>query len=689
MVLDPQLPAHLAHWGIDVMRMEKSEKSMAELEIDQNLSLEFDKITEAGAALQPLTGPGYVGLVNLGNSCYMNSVLQVLWALPELRSRYVDAAAAIYGSAPQDPSSDFAAQFAKIGTALLTGNTKAPPPAPAPVAAPAAAAAAGEGAAAAGAADGPQPMSCEAEGVETEGGSQAGVQGQQGSGHSVKPQAFKSLVGRGHPEFSSGRQQDAQEYFGHLLEVASRAEHAAGARLAAAAVQEGSDAVPQAGQASLEGPTARLFKFGTEDRIQCGVTGRVAYISSESTCLGLHIPLEAAENLADLQRYQERQQKRQKVKGEEAEPGAAAAAAVTAATKHEEEEARVVPRVPFSACLAGYAGDSLVEGYYSLAAGKNTQAIKRTRFSSFPPYLLVQLQRYYTDDSWQPRKKEVEVPAPQHLDLEGLRGQGLQPGEQLQPDDGPSATQTATANPSAATPSTTPPPPTADETIVGQLVSMGFTANASRRAALAVGNSNADAATAWACEHMEDPDFNDALPEPAAAEAAGAAGGGGGAAAVAAAQPSIPEPSPDSLAMLAAMGFTERQARGALAACQGSMERAADWLFSREGDLEAAVEAVLGGGGAGGGAGVAGPDAAAAAGPAAGPAAAPLPLLDGPGRYELLGIVSHIGANTGCGHYVAHVKKDGRWAIFDDEKVAASEAPPFDRGYLYLYRRCE
>jgi hypothetical protein len=40
----------------------------------------------------------------------------------------------------------------------------------------------------------------------------------------------------------------------------------------------------------------------------------------------------------------------------------------------------------------------------------------------------VQLQRYYTDDSWQPRKKEVEVPAPQHLDLEGLRGQGLQVG---------------------------------------------------------------------------------------------------------------------------------------------------------------------------------------------------------------------------------------------------------------------
>lgn len=29
----------------------------------------------------------------------------------------------------------------------------------------------------------------------------------------------------------------------------------------------------------------------------------------------------------------------------------------------------------------------------------------------------------------------------------------------------------------------------------------------------------------------------------------------------------------------------------------------------------------------------------------------------------------------------------GRWVIFNDEKVAASEHPPFDRGYLYLFKR--
>lgn len=62
-------------------------------------------------------------------------------------------------------------------------------------------------------------------------------------------------------------------------------------------------------------------------------------------------------------------------------------------------------------------------------------------------------------------------------------------------------------------------------------------------------------------------------------------------------------------------------------------------------------------------------------------------VLDGPGEYELLGIISHMGKNTMCGHYVCHVKKDGRWVIFNDEKVAASAHPPLDLGYLYLFKR--
>jgi ubiquitin carboxyl-terminal hydrolase 5/13 len=46
-----------------------------------------------------------------------------------------------------------------------------------------------------------------------------------------------------------------------------------------------------------------------------------------------------------------------------------------------------------------------------------------------------------------------------------------------------------------------------------------------------------------------------------------------------------------------------------------------------------------------------------------------------------------MGSNTACGHYVCHIKKDGRWVLFNDEKVALSEKPPMDLGYMYFFKR--
>lgn len=51
--------------------------------------------------------------------------------------------------------------------------------------------------------------------------------------------------------------------------------------------------------------------------------------------------------------------------------------------------------------------------------------------------------------------------------------------------------------------------------------------------------------------------------------------------------------------------------------------------------------------------------------------------------------ISHIGKNTGSGHYVAHVKRDGQWVIYNDEKVALSENPPLQHAYLYLFQRSD
>jgi ubiquitin carboxyl-terminal hydrolase 5/13 len=89
-----------------------------------------------------------------------------------------------------------------------------------------------------------------------------------------------------------------------------------------------------------------------------------------------------------------------------------------------------------------------------------------------------------------------------------------------------------------------------------------------------------------------------------------------------------------------------------LQACNGNIERTADWLFSHMDDMDAAVRCVLEGqaqqsqGGVRGSAGQSRSEASA--------------VQDGPGVYELVGFISHMGSNTACGHYVCHIKKEGR-----------------------------
>ena len=66
----------------------QTDATMTELEIDMNMRIgEWSIIQESGKKLVPRFGSGYTGMRNLGNSCYLNSVMQVMFTLPEFRQR--------------------------------------------------------------------------------------------------------------------------------------------------------------------------------------------------------------------------------------------------------------------------------------------------------------------------------------------------------------------------------------------------------------------------------------------------------------------------------------------------------------------------------------------------------------------------------------------------------------------------
>ena len=185
--------------------------------------------------------------------------------------------------------------------------------------------------------------------------------------------------------------------------------------------------------------------------------------------------------------------------------------------------------------------------------------------------------RYYEDEKRVARKMEVLVGMQHSINLEHLRAAGPQPDERMQP------TSDAGGAPAAAVPTPSGPQPSAE--IVANLAAVlggGFSENAFKRAALAVGNSDANAAMNWLLTHSEDADINSPLEQPAGGGAAAAAASGGGGAAGGG--------DAESVGQIVDMGFNERQARAALKAGGGGVDRAVAWLFDQGDQLDAEVE---------------------------------------------------------------------------------------------------
>ncbi|KAJ8763625.1 hypothetical protein K2173_003097 [Erythroxylum novogranatense] len=537
-VLDPLLAQHLAFFGIDFSSLQKTEMTTAERELDQNTNFDWNRIQESGEDVEPIFGPGYTGLVNLGNSCYMAATIQVVFSTHYFCSRYytTQSLKMAFEMAPADPTVDLNMQLTKLAHGLLSGKYSVP-----------------------------------------------AQEKQEG----IPPCMFKSIIAASHPEFSSMRQQDALEFFLHFLDQVERV---------------------NGGRPELD--PSRSFKFGIEDRILCS-SGKVAYNRRLDYILSLNIPLHEAINKDELEAFQ-------KLKAVKLSEG-----------KDVSADDIVRPRVPLEACLANFSAPEEVQDFYSTALKAKTTALKTAGMTSFPDYLVLHMRKFVMEEGWVPKKLNVYIDVPDIIDISHMRSKGLQPGEELLPDDVPGKEVEVVAS----------------EDIVSQLVSMGFNHLHCRKAAINTSNVGVEEAMNWLLSHMDDPDIDIPISQ-------GLHG---------------VEIDQSKVDKLISFGFQEAVARKALKSSGGDIEKATDWIFSNpdaslSSDMDATSSITT-------------------------PVSNDAGLPDGGGRYRLFGIVSHMGTSTQCGHYVAHIFKDGRWVLFNDNKVGASKNPPKDMGYLYFFER--
>ncbi|RLN24644.1 ubiquitin carboxyl-terminal hydrolase 14 [Panicum miliaceum] len=540
-VEDPLLAQHLSHFGIDFSSLQKTEMTTAERELDANTNYDWNRIQESGKDAELLFGPGYTGLANLGNSCYMASIMQVMFSTHPFILRYFEKQSlkAAFATAPADPTMDLNMQMTKLGHGLLSGKYSAP-----------------------------------------------NKEGQEG----IRPRMFKSVIAANHSEFSSMRQQDALDFFLHLI-----------------------DRVEQANPGNHELNPCSGFKFIIEERVQCP-SGKVSYNKRSDYMLSLSIPLHEATNKEQLEAFSEKK------------------AAMDLDGKEVSNEEIVRPRVPLEACLASFSGPEEIPDFYSTALNSETTATKTAGFNTFPDYLVLHMCKFVMEAGWVPKKLDVYIDVPDTIDISHMRSKGMQPWEELLPE----ASGDNKAEPAA---------PVASEDIVSQLASMGFNYLHCQKAAINTSNTGVEEAMNWLLSHMDDPDINDPISNDSCAS-----------------EQSVDEA---SVQTLISFGFPEDVAIKALKASGGNIEQATDWIFSH-------------------------PEASSSA-PADSSTsnvnADDTHVPDGSGRYKLMAFVSHMGTSTHCGHYVAHVLKDGRWAIFNDSKVAASVDLPKDMGYLYFFQR--
>ena len=336
--IDTELSAHLAHWGINIADRQKTEKSLTEMQIEQNLTWEFSMTTEDGKEMKPIFGKGFTGLKNLGNSCYLASILQCLFSMPDFRSRYY-----LPDQSPPDtanPAEDLETQLRKTADGLLSGRYSKP------------------------------DSDVIASEYSTEIPHQKGL----------APAMLKHLIGRGHEEFSTMRQQDAFELLLHLFKLVTRSQHTG----------------------SLPDPV-QSFRFVMEQRLQCTSCKKVRYRADEQDNISIPVPIRPLPQ----------------------KPGN---------PSNGEKPKDEYETVTLKECLDTFTAAEAVE-LTCPSCDSRAGFTKRSLFKTFPKVLAVNARRF-TLLNWVPTKVDVPVVVgDEAFSLDAYKSHGLQDSEEALPDD--------------------------------------------------------------------------------------------------------------------------------------------------------------------------------------------------------------------------------------------------------------
>lgn len=622
MVIDTKLKEHLQHFGLDLSKMVKTAKTMDEKSLELSMNYELaSSILEKGKLKKPVFGPGLTGLRNIGNQCYMNSLVQVLFSIPEFSKKYFDLNYTDYFSDSNkelDPTKSLDFQLTKLANGLLSGVYSIPSKSRKKVL------------------EKQKEQLAEKSGKKDK--DEPITVGQDG----IPPASFKAVIGKGHPEFSKFGQQDPSEFFQHLFTRIERANYQK--------------------NGSLEGFNGFKFKIDRNMEIKgTNDSKRTSWIDntfSLNCVAGVEL---FAENLKEYMEYKkirkleeaEEDKLLKEKKIEEEKKALEKFAKMKEAAdlrkmgiepketvveekkekmikkeKKKEKTKPVLPVISMKNLIKSYSLPEEIANYKH--KGNMTTAQTTLRFRNFPDYLLVKCEKYYFTDNWTPKKLNMLIKDPQEINISELRSQFTSDAKKEEE----KVEKKKSYN----------------MEIVSALIGMGINDNQSKRAAIATNNAGVEQAIAWAFDHSQDPNITAPLEEDKGKNT------------------NTELPDRKKINDLLNMGIPEQYAIFSLQKTGSNMERAVDFYFNNMSNIETLMKEEK--------------DEKKMK-----TKKKEEKLTDGEGKYELFGQISHIGNNVHSGHYVAHIKKNGKWYFFNDESVVESQETPFDKGFLYFYKR--